>query len=202
MHNAAFRELGLDDWRYEAIDVEPERFAEVVRGMAAQGYAGANVTIPHKLRALEVADTATEVATAVGAANTLVFDRRRRPRRQHGRGGLPHRAARARARGARAACGRWCWARAAPGGPSSTRCSRRGRPRVEVWNRHPERAAALVADLSGRGRHRAGGNRRRRTLDRTDLLVNATSVGMVSPGSDPSMHGECRPHQGATAIGR
>ena len=55
MHNAAFRELGLD-WRYEAIDVEPERFAEVARALPGQGFAGANVTIPHKLRALEVAD--------------------------------------------------------------------------------------------------------------------------------------------------
>jgi len=72
MHNAAFRELGLD-WNYELLDVEPERFAEVVRDLPSQGFAGANVTIPHKLRALEAADSASSVARAVGAANTLVF---------------------------------------------------------------------------------------------------------------------------------
>ena len=52
MHNAAFRELGLD-WRYEALDVEPARFAEVLESLPGQGFVGANVTIPHKLRALE-----------------------------------------------------------------------------------------------------------------------------------------------------
>jgi shikimate dehydrogenase len=73
MHNAAFRELGLD-WRYEAVDVAPERFAEVLRSLPGQGFVGANVTIPHKLRALEAADQPTEVARAVGAANTLAFE--------------------------------------------------------------------------------------------------------------------------------
>ena len=41
--------------------------------MPAQGFAGANVTIPHKLRALELADAASDVARRVGAANTLTF---------------------------------------------------------------------------------------------------------------------------------
>src|SRR5439155_80704 len=39
----------------------------------ASGYRGANVTIPHKLAALEVADSASEAATGIGAANTLTF---------------------------------------------------------------------------------------------------------------------------------
>ena len=73
MQNAAFRALGLD-WSYEAIAVEPERFSEVVRDLVEQGYAGANVTIPHKLRALELADVVSDVARAVGAANTLSFE--------------------------------------------------------------------------------------------------------------------------------
>ena len=72
MHNAAFRELGLD-WRYEALDVEPARFAGVLESLPGQGFVGANVTIPHKLRALEAADDPTEVARVVGAANTLSF---------------------------------------------------------------------------------------------------------------------------------
>ena len=75
MHNAAFRALGLD-WRYEAID---GRAGALRRGRAepcpGRGFVGANVTIPHKLRALEAADEATEVARAVGAANTLSFRR-------------------------------------------------------------------------------------------------------------------------------
>src|SRR6185503_10852437 len=72
MHNAAFRELGLD-WHYEAVDVEPERFRDVLRSLPEEGFVGANVTIPHKLRALEAADAPTDVARIVGAANTLSF---------------------------------------------------------------------------------------------------------------------------------
>ena len=48
MMNAAFAELGLD-WRYLALPVPPERFAETVRALPGSGYRAANVTIPHKL---------------------------------------------------------------------------------------------------------------------------------------------------------
>jgi shikimate dehydrogenase len=48
MHNAAFAARGLD-WTYVALDVEPDRLEEAVRGLDALGFAGANVTAPHKL---------------------------------------------------------------------------------------------------------------------------------------------------------
>src|SRR5919204_5281870 len=70
MHNAAFEALGLD-WRYELLPVEPERFESFVRELPVRGFAGANVTIPHKLRALALADRPSEIATATGAANGL-----------------------------------------------------------------------------------------------------------------------------------
>jgi shikimate dehydrogenase len=74
MQNAALAALGLgEEWGYEAIDVAPEGFEGLVRGMAAAGFAGANVTVPHKGLALAVADAASESAQAIGAANTLVF---------------------------------------------------------------------------------------------------------------------------------
>src|SRR3954470_19390871 len=47
MHNAAFAARGLD-WTYVALDVEPERLEDAVRGLDAPGCAGANVTAPHK----------------------------------------------------------------------------------------------------------------------------------------------------------
>ena len=47
MQNAAFAARGLD-WAYVPLDVEPERLEEAVRGLVALGFAGANVTIPHK----------------------------------------------------------------------------------------------------------------------------------------------------------
>src|SRR4029078_11794206 len=47
MQNAALPAGGLD-WLYVAIDVPPERLEEAVRGLAGLGFAGANVTAPHK----------------------------------------------------------------------------------------------------------------------------------------------------------
>ncbi len=74
MQNAALADVGLGgEWSYEAIDVEPDRFEELVRGMEAEGFAGANVTVPHKEAALALADEATDAARAIGAANTLTF---------------------------------------------------------------------------------------------------------------------------------
>ena len=55
MQNAAFAARGLD-WAYVALDVAPERLEEAVRGLAALGFAGANVTTPHKLAVAELVD--------------------------------------------------------------------------------------------------------------------------------------------------
>jgi len=55
MQNAAFAVRGLD-WAYVALDVAPERLEEAVRGLAACGFAGANVTAPHKLAVAELVE--------------------------------------------------------------------------------------------------------------------------------------------------
>jgi shikimate dehydrogenase len=68
MQNAAFAARGLD-WAYVALDVPPERLPEAVRGLAAAGFAGANVTAPHKLAAAQLCDEAE-----AESVNTLVFD--------------------------------------------------------------------------------------------------------------------------------
>jgi shikimate dehydrogenase len=68
MQNAAFAARGLD-WAYVALDVPPERLEEAVRGLAACGFAGANVTAPHKLAVAEL------VAAEVPSVNTLVGGR-------------------------------------------------------------------------------------------------------------------------------
>jgi shikimate dehydrogenase len=56
MHNAAFAALGLD-WAYVALPTPPERLADAVRGLAALGFAGANVTTPHKLAVAALCET-------------------------------------------------------------------------------------------------------------------------------------------------
>ena len=67
MQNAAFAARGLD-WAYVACDVPPERFEEAVRGLAAAGFAGANVTTPHKEAAAAIAES------DLPSVNTLVFE--------------------------------------------------------------------------------------------------------------------------------
>jgi shikimate dehydrogenase len=74
MQNAALAELGLaGGWSYEAIEVAPEELESRVREMVGEGFAGANVTVPHKGAALALADEASETAREIGAANTLSF---------------------------------------------------------------------------------------------------------------------------------
>jgi shikimate dehydrogenase len=73
MQRAALHEVGLDGWTYQLLPVPPELFEETVRALPAAGFAGANVTIPHKEAALAVADSATPLAQTIGAANTLTF---------------------------------------------------------------------------------------------------------------------------------
>jgi shikimate dehydrogenase len=162
MMNAAFAELGLD-WRYLALPVPPERFAETVRALAASGYRAANVTIPHKLAARELADELSDAARAIGAVNTLSL-------REDGRiagdntdaGGLldalgeplPESALVLGAGGAGRAA---AWALAGAGVD------------VSVWNRTPARAAALAEELGVVAAERPGP---------AELLVNATSVGL------------------------
>jgi shikimate dehydrogenase len=57
MQNAAFAARALD-WTYVAFEVGPEALREAVRGLVALGFAGANVTIPHKQAVVEWCDDA------------------------------------------------------------------------------------------------------------------------------------------------
>lgn len=73
MQSAALEAMGLEGWTYEAIDVSPEEFESLVRSLPGKGFAGVNVTVPHKEAALALSDSASEAAQAIGAANTLTF---------------------------------------------------------------------------------------------------------------------------------
>jgi shikimate dehydrogenase len=72
IHGHWIKQYGLEaDYRLEA--VAPEAFADFVRNLDARGYAGANITIPHKEMALELSEP-DDRARAVGASNTLWLD--------------------------------------------------------------------------------------------------------------------------------
>lgn len=71
MHNAAFAALALN-WVYLPLPAPPERIGAAVRGLVALGFAGANVTVPHKQAVLPFLDQLTPAAQAAGAVNTIV----------------------------------------------------------------------------------------------------------------------------------
>ncbi len=73
MQNAAIAEMGLP-WRYLAFDVPPERLAEAIQGAAAMRFIGLNLTVPHKLLAVDLVDELDESARAWGAVNTIRFE--------------------------------------------------------------------------------------------------------------------------------
>jgi shikimate dehydrogenase len=171
MQSAALAELGLaGEWSYEAIDVAPEQFALRVEAMPAQGFVGANVTVPHKAAALALADTLTETAREIGAANTLSFADGEVRADNTDAGGLlaalPSSPAgrRVLVLGAGGSARAVVWALLGEGAE------------VTVWNRTELRSRNLCADLGGV------------PLSQPDpsayeLIVNSTAVGLH--GEDP-----------------
>jgi len=168
MHNAALTELGLaGEWSYEAIDLAPEEFEQRVRALEGEGFVGANVTVPHKGAALALADTLSETAREIGAANTLSFAggevRADNTDAQGLLDALPDSPAGTRALvlGAGGAARAVVWALAREGAE------------VDVWNRTPLRAEHLCAELGGRPV-------KSNPMDIRcyGLIVNSTSVGL------------------------
>jgi shikimate dehydrogenase len=70
MHNAAYEALGLD-WAYVALPVAPPRLADALGGLAALGFAGANVTIPHKQAVAALCHALSPEAERAGSVNTV-----------------------------------------------------------------------------------------------------------------------------------
>jgi shikimate dehydrogenase len=73
IHRYWLKRYGIDG-AYEKEAVRPEDFAAFVRSLAAKGYVGANVTLPHKEAALREAKSVDAAAAAIGAVNTLWLD--------------------------------------------------------------------------------------------------------------------------------
>ena len=172
MQNAGLQAAGLADWQYLALPLPPELFVETVRALPAAGFRGVNVTIPHKEAALALADRASEAARAIGAANTLTFERDGGIVADNTdapavselvRGVLDPAGRSALVLGAGGAARAAVWALVQAGA------------QVEVWNRSPERAERLATALGAR-----------HTVDPgyPEIVVNATSVGL-DPNIDP-----------------
>lgn len=72
VHGYWLRKYGLKG-HYIPMDIEHDKLSELLPRLADLGFVGANVTIPHKERVMEIADLITDRATLIGAANTLIF---------------------------------------------------------------------------------------------------------------------------------
>ena len=73
MHNAAFAALGLN-WRYLAFEVDPKNLRAAIAGARAMNFVGLNLTVPHKLLAVDMVDELDASAKTWGAVNTIKFE--------------------------------------------------------------------------------------------------------------------------------
>src|SRR2546426_2708317 len=177
MHTAALAELGLaGEWSYEAIEVAPAEFEARVREMAAGDFVGANVTVPHKVAALELAGDASDAARAIGAANTLSFAAARIAAENTDAAGFlaalatPPAGKRALVLGAGGSARAVVWALVTHGAE------------VTIWNRTQARAEGLAHEFGAEAL--APSDSSQASADSFDLIVNATTVGMrTSRGS-------------------
>lgn len=168
MQTAALVELGLDHWTYQALPVPTDAIRAAVRALPVAGFAGANVTMPHKHDALAAADQATAAAREIGAANTLTVleDGTLEADNTDAPGlidaiGEPLAGRTALVLGAGGSARACLWALREAG------CAR-----VAVWNRTADRATELADDL---------GVEAVSVAEPADVLVNCTAVGMHDP---------------------
>ena len=73
MHNPALEALGLN-WRYLAFDVHPDDLRAALEGAKRMKFVGLNLTVPHKLLAMEMMDVLDDSAASWGAVNTVRFE--------------------------------------------------------------------------------------------------------------------------------
>lgn len=72
LHTHWLKKYGVKG-HYIPVDAAPENLIDVVKMLPKMGFVGANVTIPHKVSVLDIADLVTDRASLIGAANTLIF---------------------------------------------------------------------------------------------------------------------------------
>jgi shikimate dehydrogenase len=176
IHNYWIKHHGLAA-EYRSEEIAPAAFAEFVAQLAAHGYVGANITLPHKEAALALSEP-DDRALAIGAANTLWLDgphlystntdvegfTANLDAAVPGWDGNPGEAVVLGAGGS---------ARAVVYG-----LIERGFGRIHLVNRTPERAQAVRARL-GEAVQPAHAGALPHLLTRAGLLINTTSLGMA-----------------------
>jgi shikimate dehydrogenase len=186
MVEAAYRHHGLD-WRYINCEVAPERLGDAVRGARAMGWRGFNCSIPHKLAVIEHIDGLGESAAIIGAVNCVVAREGRLVGENTDgkgfveslRGLVPLAGARVVVLGAGGA------ARAI-----AVETALAGAAGITVVNRNPARGeelAALVAERTASVAVFRAWNGAFVVPEGTDVLVNATSIGLFPDTAVPAV---------------
>ncbi len=178
IHNHWIARYGLAG-EYSAVPIAPEKLDHDLRDLLNQGFAGVNVTVPHKQAVLALADKVDESATAIGAANTLVFggDGAIEARNTDAYGFIENLRQNAPghdiAAGPAIVLGAGGAARAVVYGLLAAGC-----PQVRLVNRTLGRALALAADM-GIDVTAAAWDDMATSLEGANMLVNTTSLGMI-----------------------
>ncbi len=182
MHNHWFAQTGLPG-RYVYLPLPPERLPAALRALPALNFAGCNLTIPHKLQALEIVDEVDPVARKIGAISCVVVreDGSLRGTNNDWRGFLGN---------LKQAVPDWRGG-AGPatvigaGGGSRAVCHAllsEGVPEVRLVNRTVAKAEALARDIGGAIRVLPW-DARHAALEGAAAVVNTTSLGMVGQPS-------------------
>ncbi|HIH45387.1 MAG TPA: shikimate dehydrogenase [Candidatus Methanoperedenaceae archaeon] len=190
MHNAAFNALGLE-CEYLAFRVGKERLGDAIRGAAALGFGGLNLTIPLKEKALEVVD-ADAMAEKIGAVNTVDFSGGIRGYNTDGLGAM--RALAERGVGLRDAEVVLAGAGGAARGIAFHLV--KAGARVTIVNRTEDRAASLAAELHVKS---AVLSKLPGLLEKAGVLINSTSVGMT-PNIEETIATSDMMHPGLTVF--
>lgn len=178
LHGYWLRQYGIDG-AYVPLPVRPEHFAEALRVLPKLGFAGANVTVPHKEAALAGVDRCSTEARRIGAVNTIIVaaDGSLEGRNSDGFGFLEN--LRSTRPGWKAATGPALLL----GAGGSARAAAVALlddevPELRIANRSVERAEKLATDLGGPIRV-IPWNERAAALRDIALLANTTTLGMV-----------------------
>ncbi len=180
MHNAAFKELGLDH-RYSALGVPRERLGEVVESkIRVDSFGGANVTIPHKIEIIKYVDELAQSARKAGAVNTIEHkDGLLRGHNTDALGGI---------RALKENYGSLSSAKVVllGAGGAARALSAEIAPMVEelvILNRSIEKAKMLSESLGGKTSY--GSLDEQQVIESADILINTTPLGM-SPNTGES----------------
>jgi len=187
MHETAAKSLGID-LSYKAYEIAPERLAQFIDQLRAEGLDGLNVTVPHKVAVMEFMDELSHEAVRIGAVNTIVNkDGKLTGHNTDGYGLV----ASIKANAGVELMGKKIFVYGAGGAARAVcravydeRCSR-----LVIANRTESKAVEIIKELGSSGAEvkaiELNSNNLVDSIKTADIIINTTSVGMEGAASKP-----------------